>query len=209
MPIRRKSPSVGFRFDKSGRYRNLRTGRVVSSAEIRRGVETVIRKSARRVEALSGQLRSGSISVEDFEISMRAELKSVHLATSMAAKGGREAMSQSDYGRVGQRLRQEYQYLARFSDQIASGQLPLDGRFTRRAASYSNAARNTFAETERSERIAHGDRWERNVLQPGESCEGCKAATDAGVVPIGSLPQVGSRDCLSNCRCRIVYQKTA
>lgn len=209
MPVRRHKPE-GFRFDPTvGRYRSPRSGRYVAAAEIRRAVEAVIQKSARRVEALSGQLRAGSLTLDEWALALRAESKSSHLAAALAAKGGREAMTQGDYGALGQRLRREYQYLARFTEQIAAGSLPLDGRFTRRAASYALASRAVFSEAERQARMAAGDRFERNLLTPGESCESCKAATAAGLVPIGSLPPIGSRTCLHNCRCQIVYQRSA
>src|SRR5687767_10667372 len=102
MPVRRQ----GFSFSKAtGRYRNLRTGRFLSSTEIRRVQEIAIQKSAARVQELAGQLRSGSISVDDWSRAMRAELKYSHVAAASLAKGGREQMSQADFGRAGYRLR--------------------------------------------------------------------------------------------------------
>ena len=51
----------------------------------------------------------------------------------------------------------------------------------------------------------------RNVLGPADHCEGansCIEQTAKGWVPIGggAMVPIGSRLCLSNCRCRLEYR---
>ena len=56
-------------------------------------------------------------------------------------------MSQADYGRAGQRIREQYDYINRFAQQVASGEQKLDGTLTRRAQMYAEAGRNTYEAT--------------------------------------------------------------
>lgn len=206
MPVRR--PSLGFTFDaRTGRYRNVRTGRFIPRREVQRALEQVIAKSAQRITTLGAQLRNGTITVGDWETAMRAEVKTSHLVSTMVAKGGRVQLDAGDLAAVSDRVQKEFTYLRRFADQIASGEAALDGRFARRSEMYAKAARGTFHEVGREEEQARGFTYERNVIHPGDSCTGCLAATALGKVPIGALVPIGQRDCKSNCRCEIVYSR--
>jgi hypothetical protein len=48
---------------------------------------------------------------------------------------------------------------------------------------------------------------ERNVLGAADRhCAQCVECSDRGWVVIGTLPQPGSRTCMSNCKCRMEYR---
>lgn len=49
---------------------------------------------------------------------------------------------------------------------------------------------------------------EETVLHASENCAQCVGLSGLGWVDVGSLPPIGSRRCLSRCRCTISRRKT-
>lgn len=188
-------------------YRDQRTGRFVSRATVRQVLDRRLDAESRRVQDLARQLQRGEITGREWQAQMRNAVKDVQLASTALAKGGWAQMTAADYGRAGQRVREQYAYLQRFAQAIEAG-LPLDGRFMRRAQMYAQAGRRIFHLTERGEMRAQGFDQERNVRYAGDSCAGCIAAEAAGWVEIGSLVPIGERECLSNCRCRLAFRRS-
>lgn len=202
------SPRPKFRFDpRSGRYR-ASSGRFLPSSTIRQWIDRTLDTHSRAVATLTEQFRSRTITLGQWEKGMRVELKHIHTYSALSALGGRSQLTQSDFGRIGQRLRQEYQFLQRLGDDIESGRQLPDGRLTNRARLFAQSGRSTFHAVERVEMLARGWDLEENVLANAEHCGGCLQETARGRVPIGSLVPIGSRPCLSNDRCRIRYSNS-
>lgn len=195
----------GFQYNvRAARYVDPR-GRFVPREQVRRALDAAIDASGRRVRALSDGLRSGGVTLDEWHLAMRSEVKAVHLYNAAAAKGGWGQMTPADYGRVGAVVRGQYAYLDRFAGEIAAGAQALDGRMLQRAEMYAQAGRRTYEDANRLEQRARGMARERNVLGVADHCAGCLAASAMGWVPIGTLPPVGARDCLTKCRCRLEY----
>ena len=121
-------------------------------------------------------------------------------------------MTPEAYGQVGAQVRAQLAFFEAFVADVNAG-LALDGSFQRRAAMYVQAGRQTFHRAERQEQRAKGMTEEQNVEDPlipeAAHCDGpnsCKAQTAKGWVPIGELVPIGSRTCLSSCRCRLQYR---
>jgi hypothetical protein len=154
--------------------------------------------------AITEQLRIGSVPIADWERSMRAEIKLAHLAQFEVAHGGRNAMTQADYGWIGNRVKEQYQYLNRFAAEIANGDQALNGRMVARAQMYGRAAHSTFEASRARDAEAIGvEQEERNITGSGDPCSECPSLSARGWVPIGTLPAVGTRQCVANCRCHI------
>jgi hypothetical protein len=192
---------------RTARYRGA-GGRFLTRAAVRAEVDRVIRASEARIENLTTQLREGQLSLAGWRTSMREEVKAQHLMHAMAAKGGKAMMTPADYGRVGELVRRQYEYLERFTSQIASGKLALDGRVATRAKLYAQSARQTYHQVERTEFLARAFDQERNVLGNAEHCQQCIDQTNLSWVPIGTLIPIGQRTCKVNCRCRLQYQNS-
>lgn len=189
---------------RAGRFRDGTTGRFVAERTIRRGVDAVASASSARMVAHTEQLRSGASSVLDWERALRREIKVAHMAQILAAHGGPQAMTQADYGWASGQIRAQYKYLANFAADIVSGRQPLNGRLLARAAMYGAAARATFeAARARDAEARDVVMEERNITGSGDPCSECPGLSARGWVPLGTLPPVGSRACLANCRCRI------
>lgn len=193
----------------SGRFRNDTTGRYVSPTEVRAGVDVLVDYSADRLRSLAESYRDGSISIEAYRDGLFAEIKSVHIAASLAGYGGRNAMNASRWGHVGARIKSEYQYARGLLQDIIDGSQPINGRLTSRTAMYANAGRSTYEAVRGRERNEAGDKYERSVLHAQESCTECVTEASRGWVPIGELVPIGERRCLSNCRCTMEYSRRA
>lgn len=189
--------------EESRRYRDLKTGRYLPGSTIRNAVDVVVSGTGDYLRDLTSQLRDGSISIPQWQQAMQQEIKSLHLATAAASRGGWAAMSQSDFGWTGQRLRGQYAYLRGFATDIASGAQPLNGTLEARAALYAEAARTTAREMEYRMAVDAGAGSEINRLGVADHCSDCVSASARGWVEVGTLSPPGTRQCKSRCHCRI------
>lgn len=198
----RWAPNAG----STGRYVNRATGRYVSELTVRADLDGYIANKATRFDALANQLRNREISLADWQLQMRNEMRAMHNAAAMVAKGGREQMTHADWGRTGRELRFQYGKLDDWAAQIASGEAPMDGRLAQRAKLYGQAARGTYEQERRAMAADKGNDEEMRILHAKESCKGC--ISFAGYwAPIGDLPKIGSQDCTTNCLCTFEYRR--
>ena len=112
----------------TGRYRDRATGRFVSELNVRGDLDKYIDAKNSVLDDLANQLRNREISLADWQLQMRAEIRNMHNAAAMVAKGGRNQMTFADWGRVGQRLRFQYGKLDDWAADIASGKAKVVGR---------------------------------------------------------------------------------
>src|SRR5690606_13988745 len=146
------------------------------------------------------------ISVERWRLTMRQEIKNVHLYSAASARGGWAQLTQAELGRVGQIIGREYQYLDRFAATIRGRAYKRDGRMLARAQLYAQAGRRTYHGTDERGELENGMTEERRIAEGTGPCVDCLEQEAEGWVPIGTLVPVGARECLSNCRCTIQYR---
>lgn len=192
--------------DRTGQFRNER-GVFVSPASVRRVIDAIADGASERMAVLSRQMLAGELSLAEWQAGMMRTIKHSQLAASTIAHGGAARMDFSRYGQAGNAIKAQYQYLARFAAQIASGEQPLNGTVASRAEQYGQAGRVTFEREYGRDQQGRGYQSERNILGAAEHCALCPELTARGWVPIGSLPPVGSRPCRSNDRCSIRYRR--
>jgi hypothetical protein len=92
-------------------------------------------------------------------------------------------------------------YLGRFRGEIAAAAHLLGQGTLARADLYASSVWAVGMNVQRAEKTRDGLRQERNILGPSDSCRGCIEETLRGWVNVGELVPVGSRLCLSRCRC--------
>ena len=187
--------------ERAGQYTNRKTGRFVSRQVIRDQLDNVIDASSQVMRAVSQQLRDGDISLAEWQTQMMQQIKTTHLAGGAMQRGGWQQMTQADFGRVGQIVRREYDFLRIFAEQISSGEQKLDGTLARRAGLYGQQGRPTYLAFWDSTAAQRGFDEERSVLQPAEHCTECISEDAKGFQPIGQMIPIGSRICRSNDRC--------
>jgi len=193
--------------DTSGRFRDG-SGRYISERSVRAVVDQVADQASARLAASAQAMLDGTKSLATFQAEAMATIKQAHVATAVIAHGGAEQMTFSRYGSVGNEIKSQYQYMRGMAEDIASGRQPLNRTIVSRAAMYGQASRITYEKTRNAGQRQRGYAWERNVIHSGETCSGCRAQSARGLVPIGSLVPVGSRTCLSRCRCTLSYART-
>lgn len=193
-----------FTFDpRPGRYRDVESGRFVSAAQVREAVDATADLSAERMADAAARLRSGAITVEQWQAEMYAHVKDVHVAEALAGYGGREQMTPQRWGFVGARVRAEYGYVRNLTSEIIDGRQPLNASLDARVRQYAQAGRVTFETVQAREAAARGQNEERNILHARESCAECRGLAARGWVQRGTLPMVGARTCKNYCRCTI------
>ncbi len=199
MPYR-WDPSAGA----SGRYRDTSTGRYTAGATVRRELDHYL-DADDPAKALAEALRGRSLSLADWELGMRRIIKSTHINAVALERGGYNNMTPSDFGRVGQIVREQYGYLKGFAADIASGKQKLDGTLARRATLYSQAGRNSYYRSKAanmSGKVTH----QRSIRGKRDSCWQC-VELDRKVFKIDdpSFPLPGRRVCNHNCGCSLEY----
>jgi hypothetical protein len=191
--------------DASGRYRGP-GGQFVSFTRVRSFLDGTLDSNEKAVVRLGEQLKNREITLGEWQIGMRDNLKSIHLTSGSLAQGGWAQMSPADFGRVGARLKEQYKFLGKFSKEIEAG-LPLDGRFKNRVKLYAQSGRVSYDAIQRAEMLKRGMKEEKNILHPADHCRDCLAQTALGWVPIGTLTLIGQRICSSNDRCTKIYRR--
>ena len=104
-----------------------------------------------------------------------------YIQLGILGRGGRDQMTQSDWGRIGQMLRSQYGYLDGFMDEIANGNLT-EGQIRSRLNMYYESAQSSY-ET-------------MNAITRGLNFRDLPA-----------YPADGTTICLTNCKCYWDYKE--
>jgi hypothetical protein len=189
----------------SGRYRG-ENGRFLSKATIEALVDGRIKKLNGQLQDFTRRLIDGNITIDQWQGSVREALKPAHLQAAMVGAGGKDALSQSDYGRLGQRLRSEYSYLQNFASDILAGRVS-GAMAVARISLYAESVRGSYWQGTEFRRQAEGYSLMRRKLDAqAQHCEDCMRYSARGIIPIGSVPLPGQRcACRSRCRCMVEY----
>lgn len=187
-------------------YRDAK-GHFVPRRSVRKSLDRVILGTGNEMKGLAAEYRKGNLSLSEFALGMRERVKSVHLNSAAAARGGYAQLTQSDYGRVGRILKDQYTYLDRFVGDLDAKLVKLDGQgFFARVQQYFNTARVTYYQFADIAAEEAGFTEERNMLHPAEHCEDCIEMAALGWVPRGTLIPLGDRECGWNDKCDILYR---
>jgi hypothetical protein len=82
----------------------------------------------------------------------------------------------------------------------------IGGTIPTRAGMYADAAYSTFQNNEAAREFDSGVRLGRRVCEEdGSSCDECVDAADTFFAPLDELPEIGSLQCINNCRCFFEY----
>ncbi len=194
-----------FSFDTgSARYRNASTGRYVSNAQITGLRDAFADRVMNRTDAIASRLVSGGSTISEFESSMRQHIRDVHLAEYALGRGGREVMTQADFGRTGYYLRDQYAYLRAFRDDIVAGKLT-DEQIAARARLYTEDAIGAFERGRLAAFEAAGVQYVKYVTAGERTCGVC--LPDSGkIFNIREVPAIPRH---MRCRCTVTPTKEA
>jgi hypothetical protein len=195
----------GFEYGRSSnRYRDLSTGRYVARSDIMDLLETQTSGLERRLGALTQAMQEGSLAPGYFADQVRTELRRAHLQNIALGSGGWERISQQQYGKAGQRLREDYARISDLARGIQDGTVSLPQALNR-VAGYAGNARLGYWEASRDAARQTGRTYEeRRLLGTSEHCDDCVSYAEQSWQPLGVLnpPGVGSV-CSTHCRCTL------
>lgn len=168
------------------RYRNRETGQFVSRAEVMAYVDRIESAGADALDLYAELLEDGTLSAADYGELLRDELKSSYIQQGILGRGGRDQMTQSDWGRIGAMLKPEYQRITAFVVEIDAGALTI-AQITARSRNYFKASRNAY---EQMNAAAYGIRLPAYPCDGTSECmNGCRCSWD--IRPLGD----GDMDC--------------
>ncbi len=197
----------------AGRYASRTSGRFIGQQTIRGELDKALDNVTDRLVLLAKDFRTGVIDGRTWQIESMSLIKQVHLIGGAMEKGGWANMTQSDFGRIGQIVRGEYAYYNNLIKQIELGQQRLDGTLDSRMRLYGQAGRGTYHKFEREDRFTQGYDEERSILHGRDNCKsgkrpGCIEEAQKQWQPIGEMTPIGSRVCLSNCKCSVSFRNS-
>lgn len=193
--------------ERTKRYRDTRTGRFLSEVTVNKVLKIAL--SAKSATELTRMYKDGTISKDIWHRGFRKLIKETYINSAILAKGGREQMTDQDWGKTGGHVAEQYWHLDRkegnFLDSIDDLTLK---QAQARAEMYIRSGKQVFEEINRDNKKELGAVFEWWHLGGEENCESCLELTSRGMVPIGTLgtvPGAGETICLTNCQCHITY----
>ena len=155
------------------RYRNSKTKKTISANTVLRLRDDFVDLKRDTFSSLTDDLINSRITVQEWLLDMRKRVRDVNNAQYMLARGGRNAMFQTDLDALSEVIKEQFDYLQKFGEEVRAGHL---------SASQIRARSELYIE---SATAAH---------------ERGKAASFDIELP--EYPADGSQICKARCRCR-------
>lgn len=198
---------------KANRYQWFNgSARFVSRETVMAWVDKSLAATGATSDMLGSMAYNGEIAPRDWAERMRTQIKDEIVRQYITGIGGRQNMTQSDWGRVGTIIKDQYKYFRGFAAQVAEGTLT-EGQIQARSRMYINSAREAFEKATKKVAKKWGAAevyWD--VDASVENCPGCLNYSALGWVPVdadayeGNYPGSGSTQCLTNCHCSLKYR---
>lgn len=153
-----------------------KAGTFVSVEDLTGARQVFIDQQKQQAQTLVDRLVNNEINITQWTLQMREQAKQAHVTQYMLAAGGKNHMTQADYGRLGNAIRDQYGFLNNFANDILSGNLS-EAQIRARANLYLNASNASF---------------ERGKV----------AGRTSGRLSLPAYPADGGTVCGANCKCR-------
>lgn len=165
----------------SRRYRNTKTGRWIGHKDVVKIRDEFALTQRAWADTAARALANKDWTVRRWEEEIRARLKRIYVAEYALGRGGRKNLTQSDYGRIGSMLREQYDYLRSFAYDVQSGKMT-EAQIAARTQMYHESSIHAF--------------------------ERGKAASYSTELILPAYPADGGTRCRSRCRCRWYIRET-
>ena len=162
------------------RYRNSKSKKTVTSNTVLRLRDDFVDELRLPLSNLTDDLINSRITVQEWLLDMRKKVRNAHSAEYMLARGGRNAMFQADLDALSDIIKEQFDFLQKFGQEVRAGNLSAS-QITSRAEMYMEAATRSHEQAkaasydiELPEYPADGNqickarcrcRWEINVLE--------------------------------------------
>jgi len=192
-------------------YVDLSTGRMVSRSVIVDALRDFINSRDLVLENLSEMYANGILSREEFYVAFTNEVANSYKAAAALSQGGWHNLTPSHWGKVGRELRDEYQRIVNFIDDIDNGRyIDTDGNMQiaairNRAVAYNSSAYGMFWRLKDEEMMNDDaiteERWW--AILDETTCERCARFHAMGWQPKGTFPPPPLHP---SCRCGKSYR---
>jgi len=191
----------------TGQYHNIKSGKFLSRADVLKIINKESRALSTKLKGLADPLLSQNQSVAEFQTALAKELKNSYIQIAMFGSGGKSRIGPSQYGAIGQALKEQYKLIDGFGRAIAAGELST-AQISARASSYSRSLKIAFHAAEKATRKGNGfNQAKRNLDSQAVHCEDCISYASLGWVGINKLVLPGTNcECREGCRCNVVYR---
>ena len=164
------------------RYRNTKTKKTVTANTVLRLRDDFIDRKRDTFRSLTDDLINARITVQEWLLEMRKRVRDVNSAEYMLARGGRNAMFQTDLDALTELIKEQFEYLQKFGEEVRAGKLSAS-QITARSELYIESATAAYE-------------------------RGQAASFD---IELPEYPADGNQVCRARCRCRweIVEKKGA
>lgn len=199
-----------------GSYKDTKTGRFVSEADILAEMNAQIALSQIEMTTLVDQLYDKQISIQKFETSLRILLKNLYGSIAPIGAGGVSVMNPSRWGFIGSLLKKQFNFLTSFISDLIRGRYSEGQRqlVKNRLHLYAQSVRNAYYKNKvrTLKEYNPGKQIEkRKILNQGsQNCEDCLREVGLGWVDVDSDmvsdPGSGETICITNCTCDMKYR---
>ena len=184
--------------------RYFQDGNPIPDNTLRDWIDQTVEKAQDRIGQLTQDYVNGSINHPEWVLGMQNEIRRGVRGMATLANGG--SLSKRQLGYVGQAVKQQFGYLSNFANQLETGEVALGSGAVARAKMYAGGFWGQYQNFARLREKDAGTKYERLVLGVALHCSDCPADAARDWVPIGTLTPIGSRQCLSRCRCHFEYR---
>ena len=187
-PEEKKPPPLWEWIKKLFRYRNLATGRFIGPEQMLKLRDTFMDLQGEAIKKLGRDYAAGKLSLSDWVLKSREMIKQTYIDQYILGHGGRNSMSQADWGRLGQMLRKQYGFLEHFALDLESGRyVDADGNILgdaigSRLALYVNSSAQAY---ERGHVLGQG--VPDLPAYPGDGSSECLCLTDPSSLILTSV----------------------
>ena len=155
--------------DAARRYRNTATGQFIGQSQMLALRDTYTAAKVAEARGLASGVASGQTTLTEWQTAMRTSVKNTYIDQYVLGHGGRGTMTQQDWGRIGAMVKEQYRYLDRFADDIASGKLT-EAQIAARSALYHQSGTAAY---ERANAYMRG--LPTLPYYPGDGTTACRA----------------------------------
>lgn len=180
-------------------------GRAVPSTSLLDTLSGRIADASSTNRNLTSSFLSGSIDLATWRKAVAVELRRATWQAYTLGRGGWQQIESAERAAMTRRMKSEFQYLRRFTDEIAAGKLS-SAEIQERIDMYAEHLRAPFYEGLREANENAGKTRERRVMGIAEHCDDCEGYASEGWQEIGYFPPPGDDSrCLSNCKCEMEW----
>lgn len=180
-------------------------GKVISSRAVRKEVADHVEHEKEITKSKARQLIASTITVGGFFSFMTSKIEDWHKLTGRIAYGGVPRMTPEREARIAEIIATQLDYLKGFKADVEQA-AELTSQVENRAGMYADAAYSTYENSVKQREADAGVLSGRRICEEdAASCDECVSAASSEYMPLDELSDIGSLQCLNNCRCTIEF----